>query len=217
MSATVTNPDSTAGANDAAPTDANAEARTEAKRDQRARTKLGVLQFIKFGLVGGSGVIVNWVMAVILVKVFAHYGIGETDILSGITGSRFNIRWYHVFSTIAFVVSNVWNFQINRGWTFKGTHRRPWIKQFVPFLLIGVGAFVVSLAVQTLLMNETSALALPTDVFDGSSGLRTPYYWALAIGTIVAMPVNFLFNKFWTFRAKRVATPPNERKRYILE
>lgn len=53
-------------------------------------------------------------------------------------------------------------------------------------------------------MNPTSPLALPSDIFDDSTGLRTKFYWATVISILVAMPVNFIVNKFWAFRGPRV-------------
>ena len=57
-------------------------------------------------------------------------------------------------------------------------------------------------------MNPTSPLHLPTDILDDSTGLRTKVYWASAISIIVAMPINFILNKLWTFRAVRGHHPP---------
>lgn len=46
-------------------------------------------------------------------------GIHESDAFMNLLGSAFHIRWYHVFMTIAFLVANTWNYQLNRMWTFK--------------------------------------------------------------------------------------------------
>ena len=56
----------------------------------------------------------------------------------------------------------------------------------------------------TLLMNPTTPLGLPDSLFDDSTGLRTKSYWAQAISTLVAMPVNFVINKLWTFGKPKV-------------
>ena len=55
----------------------------------------------------------------------------------------------------------------------------------------------------TALMHPHSPVALPATVFDGSSGLRSRQYWANLISIVCTIPVNFLVNKFWTFRAAR--------------
>lgn len=164
------------------------------------RLKAGLREFVKFGLVGGSGVLVNFVVFYLVKKLIdAGFGIHESEVFVNLLGTRWNVRWYHVLSTVAFLVANTWNYQLNRSWTFRHVLQRSWLRGYFPFLATGVVALVVSLTVMTLLMNETSPLALPTHIFDDSSGLRTKSYWAQAISTFVAMPVNFLINKFWTF------------------
>ncbi|AKK08413.1 GtrA family protein [Corynebacterium testudinoris] len=158
-------------------------------------------QFIMFGIVGGSGTVVNLLVVYLTKKISGWgWGISEHDAFLNLLGSSFHIRWYHVFATIAFLVANTWNYQLNRSWTFRGYPRRSWWRGFFPFLLTGIGAFVVSQIVLTLLMNPTSPLTLPVDIFDDSTGLRTKFYWASAISIIVAMPVNFMINKLWAFR-----------------
>jgi len=160
-------------------------------------------QFLKFGIVGGSGVLVNLLVVIICKKVYPHY---ETPLLS-LAGTPWNIRVYHLYATFAFVVANVWNYQLNRMWTFRSAHHRGWLRGFFPFLAAGLAAFVVNLVVQTLLINPTSPVALSREFFDDSTGLRTRLYWASLIGTVVATPMNFLLNKLWVFagiRAKNV-------------
>ncbi|MDK8797615.1 GtrA family protein [Corynebacterium sp. MSK044] len=162
-------------------------------------------EFIKFGIVGGSGVLVNLLVVFIATKSFSvGWGIHENDVFFNLFGTRWNIRWYHVIMTIAFVVANTWNYQLNRSWTFKNVPKRSWLRGFFPFLTTGIVAFVVSQTVATLLMNPTSPIALPDHIFDGSTGLRTKFYWSAGISTLVAMPVNFIINKLWTFGRPKV-------------
>ena len=104
--------------------------------------------------------------------------------------------------TIAFLVANTWNYQLNRMWTFKEARRITWFRGFFPFLLTGLGAFLVSQVVATLLMNVNSPIALSPEIFDDSTGFRTKFYWASAISIIVSMPINFVINKLWTFRSR---------------
>lgn len=165
----------------------------------------GMREFIKFGIVGGSGVVVN-LAVVFVVKKALDFGwdIHENDVFFNLFGTRWNIRWYHVIMTIAFVMANIWNYQLNRSWTFGHVQKKPWLRGFFPFLATGIAAFSVSQIVATLLMNSTSPIALPDDVFDNSTGLRTKFYWTAGISTLVAMPVNFIINKLWTFGKPKV-------------
>ncbi|BAU95485.1 GtrA-like protein [Corynebacterium suranareeae] len=158
-------------------------------------------QFIKFGIVGGSGTLVNLAVAALSKKIAGWtVGIHESDAFMNLLGSSFHIRWYHVFMTIAFLVANTWNYQLNRMWTFKTATIVSWWKGFFPFLATGLVAFIASQVVATLLMNETSPIALSSELFDDSTGFRTKFYWALVISIFVSMPVNFIVNKYWTFK-----------------
>lgn len=162
-------------------------------------------QFIKFGLVGGSGTVVN-LLIVYLGKKALELGwqINEKDIFLPILGTDFNIRWYNMITLAAFLVANTWNYQMNRMWTFKSVSKVSWWRGYGPFFMTGLGAMVVSQVLLVAMMNPNSPLALPTDIFDDSTGLRTRFYWASAIGVVFSMPINFLINKLWTFRS----TPP---------
>ena len=160
----------------------------------------GLRQFLMFGIVGGSGTIVNLVTFYLVRKLSAAGGTAASDVVFNLLGTQWNFRYYHLFSVIAFLVANTWNYQLNRSWTFRGLHKRSWLRGFFPFLTTGLVSLVVSLGVLTLLMNPTSMLALSDTVFDNSNGFRTKEYWAQAISILVAMPVNFFVNKLWTFR-----------------
>ncbi|AGS34522.1 hypothetical protein B841_05245 [Corynebacterium maris DSM 45190] len=162
-------------------------------------------QFFMFGLVGGSGTLVNLLVVYVVTRMLlSGAGLTPEDVVAGLPGTPWNIRWYHVIMTIAFLVANTWNYQLNRSWTFRGVTKRSWWRGFFPFLATGFFAFLVSQLAATLMMNPTSPVALPDEIFDNSTGLRTKFYWAAAISVIVAMPVNFVINKLWTFRKPKV-------------
>lgn len=162
----------------------------------------------RFGLVGGSGVLVNLVATV----VFNKLGPDENGIAVGLPLTDFNVRWYHVFSTLAFVVANVWNFQLNRHYTFRSAKHAGWFREYLPFLAVGVLGQVVGLVILTLLMHPGSFLSLSPTVFDNSTGLRTRFYWAQLITIAVVTPVSFVLNKLWTFSSvrSRPALPPED-------
>jgi putative flippase GtrA len=161
-------------------------------------------QLLRFGLVGGVGVIVNQVVLVlcnIIGRDVLH--VRDRAVFFDPPLTDFNVRNYHVYVMIAFLVANVCNFLLNRYWTFKSDNRAHLWHEYWPFLLVGLSAQMVGLVLLTLLMHPDSPIGLPSDVFDDSSGLRTKLYWAnlLVIGFVT--PINFLLNKLWTFRAVR--------------
>jgi putative flippase GtrA len=165
----------------------------------RHRRNVGLL--VRFGVVGASGVLVNLLTLVVLRRYGPHFD----DAVIALGSSGFNLRWYHVYSTIAFLVANLSNFQLNRTWTFKSNLAAPWWREYWPFLAVGLMCQVLGLALLTLLMHPDSAISLPRDVFDDSSGLRNRLYWSQLIVITVVTPLSFVINKLWTFAAVRSA------------
>ncbi len=156
-------------------------------------------QLIRFGIVGGSGVIVNMAVLILLKRVGPDYH----NPFFTVPLTSVHVRWYHVMVTVAFLVANFWNFLVNRRWTF-GSHRHAaWHREYLPFLAVGVIAQVANLALVTALVTPGSPVHLPSTVLNDSSGLRTELYWAQMIAIAVVMPVSFVVNKLWTFSAVR--------------
>jgi putative flippase GtrA len=157
------------------------------------------LLLLRFAVVGATGVFVNLLITVIANKI----GPDEDSIALGLPLTDYHIRWYHVFSTIAFLVANLWNFELNRRWTFRSAKHAGWMSEYVPFLTVGLLAQVVGLGILTLMMHPHSPVALPRDIFDDSTGFRTRLYWAQLITIAVVTPLSFVLNKLWTFSAVR--------------
>ena len=154
---------------------------------------------VRFGMVGVSGVVVN-LITLILVK---RLGPGFEEAVLGLPIGEFNLRWYHVYSTVAFLVANLSNFQLNRSWTFQSSRAARWWREYWPFLVVGLGGQVIGLAVLTLLMHPYSPVSLPGDVFDDSTGLRNRLYWSQLVVIALVTPLSFVLNKLWTFAAVR--------------
>jgi putative flippase GtrA len=162
------------------------------------------VQLWKFVLVGCVGVLVNQTVLV-LANIFVRDALGlrSDGVLIPVPFTDFNVRNYHLYVMLAFLAANFGNFVLNRHWTFKSGGRTPFRQEYWPFLVVGLGAQAVGLLLITALMNPTSPICLPDAVFDGSSGLRNKLYWANLITIVGVTPVNFVFNKLWTFRAVR--------------
>ena len=163
------------------------------------RHRRNVVLLARFAVVGVSGVLVNMLTLIALRRMGPDFD----DAVVGLLGSDFNLRWYHVYSTIAFLVANLSNFQLNRSWTFRSSRVSGWWHEYWPFLAVGFGGQLVGLALLTLLMHPDSPVSLPASVLDDSSGLRNRLYWAQLIVIALVMPVSFVLNKLWTFAAVR--------------
>lgn len=157
-------------------------------------------QFLRFGVVGGSGVLVNMLVAVIMTK--AHGGDShDLDVLFDIPGTAYAFRWTVLVWIVGFLVANLTNFQLNRSWTFGGVRHRSWWREFWPFFGIGAAAAFVGAFIKIALTNPTSPIYLPDPPFNGASGLQSRSYWAQAITIVITTPINFIFNKLFTFAA----------------
>lgn len=163
------------------------------------RHRRNLLQFLRFAVVGASGVVTNLVVVILMKRL----GPPAEEPIIGLPPTDFHVRWYHLFVTIAFVVANFANYQLNRRWTFRSSRHTPWLKEYGPFLVVGLLGHVIGLVLLTLLMHRGSPLSLPTDLLDDSNGLRTRLYWAQLIVIATVTPMAFVLNKLWTFGAVR--------------
>jgi putative flippase GtrA len=163
------------------------------------RHRRNVALLVRFSAVGASGVVVNLFTLVLLRRIGPHFD----DAVVALGGTDYNLRWYHVYSTAAFLVANLTNFQLNRTWTFRSTRAASWTREYWPFLAVGLGVQVVGLALLTLLMHPHSPVSLPREVFDDSSGLRSRLYWSQLVVIALVTPLSFVLNKLWTFAAVR--------------
>ena len=90
---------------------------------------------------------------------------------------------HHIPAAIgAFAVAVTNNFLWNRHWTFQATEGHAGF-QAMRFFVISVAALGVNLIVLEILIAELGVSEIP----------------AQAIAVAVAMPVNFIGNKLWTF------------------
>lgn len=156
-------------------------------------------EFAKFGLVGGSGVLVNMVVAIVMNR--ANGGPANSQaILFNLFGTRWNFRFTSLVWIVGFIVSNVTNFQLNRTWTFKRVQRRSWWAEFWPFFAVGAVAALIGMFIKIALTNPASVLYLSGPFFHEMTGLHSREYWAQIITIVITMPINFIVNKLWTFR-----------------
>ena len=101
---------------------------------QRITQRQGVRQFIKFGIVGASGFVIN---LVIFTLIFALTPVAEHS------------RIYMPAYSIAFLIGGVSNYVFNRIWTFRSTGHA--LVQGFQFLTVSAIALVVGLIVSRLL------------------------------------------------------------------
>jgi len=121
------------------------------------------LQLARFGAVGATGYVVNLLVFAVCVHVLA------ID--------------YHVSAVIAWAVSVLNNFLLNRHWTFDAKQDHP-VLQAVRFFTISLVAFGFTYATLVLLVDAGMMKVL-----------------AQAIAIVAGMPLSFVGQKLWSFRA----------------
>ncbi|MHB8658925.1 MAG: GtrA family protein [Solirubrobacteraceae bacterium] len=135
----------------------------------RVRVRHGVrhtdnwIQLVRFAAVGASGYVVN--LAVFTACVH----------LLGID--------YRIASALAFVVSVMNNFWLNRHWTFDAKHSDP-TAQGARFLTVSLVAFGFSYVILVALVDTGTTKVI-----------------AQAIAVVAATPLSFLGQKLWSFKA----------------
>jgi putative flippase GtrA len=136
----------------------------------RMRVRHGVrqtgnwLQLLRFAAVGASGYVVN--LAVFTACVH----------LIGID--------YRIGSVIAFVVSVVNNFWLNRHWTFSAKEKHPFL-QGVKFFAVSLVAFGFTYVILVALVSGTGMVKV----------------LAQAIAVAASTPLSFVGQKLWSFKA----------------
>ena len=140
-----------------------------ARRKIRVRVRRGVrqprnwLQLVRFGVVGATGYVVNLVVFALCV-----HALGVD---------------YRASAVIAWVVSALNNFWLNRHWTF-GTKETPAFAQGVRFFIVSALAFGFTYLVLVALV-----------------GAGVPKVPAEALAIAVGTPLNFVGQKLWSFKA----------------
>jgi putative flippase GtrA len=100
---------------------------------QRVRQRRGVRQFVKFGIVGASGFLVNLIIFTLLQHVVPNHSAAGP---------------YYAMYSIAFLSGGVSNYFLNRIWTFRSTGHAG--REAVQFLTVSVLALLVGLLVSFL-------------------------------------------------------------------
>ncbi len=125
---------------------------------------MAIIEFFKFGTVGAMGTLVN----IAVLFALTEYG--------GI---------YYLFSAVcSFIVALVFNFTLNKLWTFGEKFHESTVPKFFKFTTVSLAALCVNLLF----------LWLFTEVFG-------VYYILSQVGAIgMAFMINFTGNKLWTFK-----------------
>ena len=157
----------------------------------RERLRGDAVQFVKFGLVGLSGVVVNVAVfsATLLLWLVLTGHIGSaaelTHSLRGlVTKSALDVPHvaYYVANALGFAVSVMTNYYLNRRWTFRSTGR---VSSELPkFVTVSIVAYAGNLVVFSLAHTQLQLGPVVSQL----------------VAIVVVMPINYVANKLWSFR-----------------
>ncbi len=145
------------------------------KRNVTDKQVENLAQFIKFGIVGVSNTVVNYLIYLVSLSVLSRFTIfARTD--------------YLIAQVVAFVLSVLWSFYWNNRFVFveEDDNRTWWKALFKTY---------VSYAFTGLFLNTILSL-LWIEVFHISKLI------APIINLLVSVPVNYILNKFWAFKSE---------------
>lgn len=139
--------------------------------------------FMKFGLVGASGVIVNLLIYTALITLNVNY---------------------LAAATVAFLFAVSSNFYLNFIWTFRGKGKDKSVrKKYLHFFIISLLNFVINLFILKVAVEFLSGNELTYDIikkYTGSNPDKIIKIISQMIGIGVATFFNFFGNYFITFR-----------------
>lgn len=123
-----------------------------------------ILEFTKFAIVGAIGTVVNLSILYLLTDIFKIY--------------------YLISEIIAFFISVLNNYVINKIWTFKEEFKENMVKKFIQYSIVSVISLAVNIIILFVLVEY----------------FYIWYIFAEVIAIVAAFLVNFVGNKLWTFR-----------------
>jgi putative flippase GtrA len=152
----------------------------------------GLWQFVRFCVVGGSGVIVNLAVFTLVLLVWllvtGHIG-SPGDLASAVHGLIVKkstpgvpTAATYLANAAGFVVSVMTNYYLNRRWTFRSTNDVA--GELPKFFTVSLIAYGGQLALFWALREQAHLAPIPSQL----------------IAIVFIMPVNFVANKLWSFR-----------------
>ena len=134
-----------------------------------------LLQFIKFGIVGLSNTLISYVINVIILVIM----------------SPLNITWDFIAGNmVAFLLSVLWSFYWNNRFVFtvkEGEARSIFTALLKAYISYGFTGIILNNILSWIWIHAI-----------GISKFIAPL-----INLIISVPLNFVINKFWTFKSKK--------------
>ena len=146
-----------------------------------------IYQLLKYGIVG----VMNTVLTAVVIWAVLKFGFGV------VAEEKATSMQMAVSNFIGFAVGLINSFIFNRNWTFKS--KSNWKADFVKFALAVVVCYILQLGLILVLNKYVSVPALDFNAF-GVNYFITSSYICQLIGIVFYTGLNFLCNKYYTFK-----------------
>ena len=149
------------------------------------------LQFVRFCVVGGSGVIVNLAVFTLTLLLWlwlsGHIHAADLpgtvrELLTKRDTAGLTHAAIYVANGLGFVVSVLTNYYLNRRWTFRST--KDVAGELPKFVTVSIIAYAGQLTIFWLLHTRAHTAPIPSQL----------------VAIVFVMPINFIANKLWSFR-----------------
>ena len=134
----------------------------------------GFMQFVKFGIIGLSNTVISYILNVAVLLIL----------------SPFSVTWdFFAGNMVGFLLSVLWSFYWNNRFVFtmqEGQRRSVWKALLKTYLAYGFTGIILNNILSWLWITKF-----------GISKFIAP-----VINLIVSVPLNFIINKLWAFRAE---------------
>lgn len=134
----------------------------------------GFMQFVKFGIIGLSNTVISYILNVAVLLIL----------------SPFSVSWdFFAGNIVGFLLSVLWSFYWNNRFVFtmqEGQQRSVWKALLKTYLAYGFTGIILNNILSWLWITKF-----------GISKFIAP-----VINLIVSVPLNFIINKLWAFRAE---------------
>ncbi len=130
-----------------------------------------LFEFIKFGIVGVSGTIVDFGIYTILTRVFGMY--------------------YLYATAISVFLAIVNNFILNKYWTFQKGGSGKFRSEYIKFFIVSLVNYFINIGITYGIKEFTSSETVFGSYED---------YFAKVVAIIIVLFSNYFANKYWTFK-----------------
>lgn len=148
-------------------------------------TKDRQLRMLKFTVVSSVGLGINYLILFLMLLLLDHYIV--EDVLFKIW--FLNISKVLIAQAIAIAIVMVYNYIINKIWTFREQEKETefnTLHQFIKFAIVGASGTLINLGLVYLFYDT----------------IGWNEYLAVTIGFVVSVVTNFILNDIWTFNPK---------------